>query len=212
MKIVVLDPGHGGDGRLTSYGGSGNGLVEKTLNLTLSKMIEERLLDYEVDVRLTRTGDHDVPWADRAAFGRGADLLVSVHFNAFRDPNANGFESFIWNGRVLPATAENQRIIHSHVYGYLKDAGVVDRGMKRANFAMLRNPPCSAVLLEYVFITNPREADLIKRPGVMDNLARTTARGIAEALNLPLKAEEPKTLREMLLNIRDQLDEAIALT
>ena len=214
MKKIIIDPGHGGNGRLTRFGASGNGLLEKELNLEyameIAKVLEE---NFYVDVELTRTGDYDVSWTDRAAFGRGADLLYSVHFNGFHDPRANGFETFIWNGNVRPETKRNQDIIHNAIYSYLYGYDIRDRGMKRANFAILRMPPCSCVLAEYGFITNPREATIFKQPQTRELVALETATGIAVATNLPAKPlkPQPKKLKEILENIRTQLDEAIAL-
>ena len=75
----------------------------------------------------------------------------------------------------------------------------------------------SAVLLEYVFLTNPQDAALIE--GNKKALAKATAEGIAEALGLDKKTKDPVyrvivdgkqlfALREKA-NIIRQLDEHI---
>ena len=195
MKTVVLDPGHGGDGRYTKFGATGNGLREKDLVLTVARLTREYLMkNYYCNVVMTRDSDVDVSFADRANIARqaNADILHSFHFNGFYDPGANGFETFTYNGSLLPETIANQHTIHNAIYSYLNDLGIRDRGKKRANFAILRMPPTSCVLTEYCFLTNPREADLMKRVGVLQKLGLHTAKGIADAVGLQEKVvEEP---------------------
>ena len=47
---VVIDAGHGGDFIGTQY----NGVLEKNINLTISKKIQELSTEYNVDVIMTR--------------------------------------------------------------------------------------------------------------------------------------------------------------
>jgi N-acetylmuramoyl-L-alanine amidase len=192
MKTIVLDPGHGGAGQLTTYGATGNGLVEKNLVLTIARFAFDYLLKhYDCRVVMTRDSDADISFINRANVARNnnADLFVSFHFNGFHDETANGFETFIYSGSVQSTTIANQHAIHNNVYKFLSRLGIRDRGKKRANFAVLRLPPCSCVLLEYTFITNRSDADATKLSGSMQGMGESTAKGIAEALNLPLKQQ-----------------------
>ena len=194
VETIVLDPGHGGDGRFTKYGATGNGLVEKNLNLTVCRFAKVKLEEnFECKVVMTRNSDVDVRFEDRAAIARNsnATLLFSAHFNGFHDPNAHGFETFIYSGTLRSETIENQHAIHDTIYAYLDSLGIANRGKKRANFAILRLPPTSCVLAEYCFITNPREAAILKRPGTLEKLGEVTAEGIAKARNLPRKEIAP---------------------
>ena len=81
---IVLDPGHGGD----DPGSSGNGIIEKDLNLKISKYIYDRLKDYNIPVTLTRTTDETLNPTDRVnrilnAYGNSNDVIVvSNHINA----------------------------------------------------------------------------------------------------------------------------------
>lgn len=190
MKRIVLDPGHGGNGQFTKYGATGNGIHEKDLVLDLARSTREFLIrNCECEVVLTRDGDYDVPFAERAAFGRGADLLVSLHANGFHDPAAHGFESFIFNGTVSAVTAGYQKILHAEIMNYLGSQGMRDRGMKRENFYMLRVPPCPCILPEYLFVTNARDAAVFNESGQRE-VAKATALGIIRTLDLPKKPEE----------------------
>jgi len=212
MKRIVLDPGHGGDGKLTTYGATGNGLREKDLVLEIAFKTKEYLeRNYECEVFLTRDRDYDSTFTSRSNMARDvkADLLVSLHMNGFEDHRANGFESFIYGGTLRAETINNQHKIHDKVFDYLSRFGVVNRGKKQANFAMLRLPPCSCVLLEYVFITNERDATVMKMPNTVSDLGMFTAIGIAEGLGLKNKSEPvvPPSLIEEINNLKNKLEE-----
>lgn len=84
MTKVVIDPGHGG----TDSGAIGNGIIEKELNLKISKYIYSRLKELGVDVKITRENDETLPPEERVnrvlnAFGNSSNVLViSNHINA----------------------------------------------------------------------------------------------------------------------------------
>lgn len=194
IETIVVDPGHGGDGKLTGYGTTGNGLTEKYLNLLVARHIRDYLLsNFVCKVVMTRNSDVDVSFADRATIARNAkaSLLFSVHFNGYHVASANGFETFIYNGTLRPETINNQHDIHDAIFDLLSTYGIRNRGKKKANFAILRLPPTSCVLAEYGFITNPTEAALFKRPGMLEQLGEVTAEGIAKARNLKRRSVAP---------------------
>ena len=209
MKTVVLDPGHGGNGHLTGYGATGNGLREKELNLLVARWCRAKLKAYDCSVVMTRDADVDLSWTARANVARhnNADLLLSFHFNGYHDQRANGFESFIYSGSLSGETAAYQHAIHNKIYSILEPAGIRDRGKKRANFAILRLPPTSCVLPEYGFITNPEDAKVIKQPGMLQRLGEYTALGIVEALGLTKKqSEKPVELPKIQRTIAVKVD------
>lgn len=83
-KKIVVDAGHGG----TDSGAVGNGIIEKDLNLKISKYIFNRLKELGADVYITRNSDETLSPAERVnrvknAFGNSSDVVViSNHINA----------------------------------------------------------------------------------------------------------------------------------
>ena len=83
-KKIVVDAGHGG----TDSGAVGNGIIEKDLNLKISKYIFNRLKELGADVYITRNSDETLSPAERVnrvknAFGDSSDVVViSNHINA----------------------------------------------------------------------------------------------------------------------------------
>lgn len=180
MPILVLDPGHGG----TDPGAQSNGLIEKDLALNLGLRVRDWLRNgYVVDVRMTRETDVFVSLSDRANFANqlNADYFVSLHHNA---AGGEGFESYVYPGTRSGKAGQMQDLVHAEVMAYLGSFGVRDRGKKEANFAVLRETRMPAILLENLFVDNAMDAQLLKDPEVMKQLARAIARGIAKAMGL----------------------------
>jgi len=193
MKRNVLDPGHGG----SDPGATGNGLRESDLNLKMCFFIKEALDDgwEDHETIMTRTEDIYPSRSERIAHTAGADRYIEVHFNS-HSSTAHGFESFIWpnghNGiRILPATENFQNTVHNEVASVMRSLGVTDRGKKTGAYIMLGRAQCSALLLEYLFISNPREAAIAKSDANLRKMAMATAEGIARDLKLDRKKQEP---------------------
>ena len=84
IRGIVIDPGHGGE----DPGAVGNGIVEKDLNLTISKYIYDRLKELNIPVTLTRNDDTTLSPNERVnkilnAYGNSEDVIVFYnHINA----------------------------------------------------------------------------------------------------------------------------------
>ncbi|HSB62361.1 MAG TPA: N-acetylmuramoyl-L-alanine amidase, partial [Vicinamibacteria bacterium] len=93
-RRIVIDAGHGGHDPGTI---GPRGLQEKDLVLDVALRLE-RLVRAELgaEVVLTRTTDVYVPLEERTAIAnsRGADLFLSIHANASRNPEARGIETY----------------------------------------------------------------------------------------------------------------------
>ena len=191
MAKIMLVAGHGG----RDPGAVGNGLQEKDLTLATAlaarDYLHNRFTGHEIvmsrttDVFVSLTQQRDI------AQRENVDIFVDIHYNAFHDPAANGFETFIFAGEVFPETERNQRKIHDTCMDYLETLNVRDRGRKTSRHWTVTNVPTSVVLVEGMFITNPREAQLLRDPTVLRNIGSAIAHGVALSYRLPQK-EQPK--------------------
>jgi N-acetylmuramoyl-L-alanine amidase len=95
MVTIALDPGHGGE----DPGAIGQaGTREKDVVLAIAKRLRDRI-EQEPLMRayMTRDADFFVPLATRVSKARrvNADLLVSIHADAFISPEARGASVFV---------------------------------------------------------------------------------------------------------------------
>jgi N-acetylmuramoyl-L-alanine amidase len=94
LVVVAVDPGHGGE----DPGASGpSGLREKDVVLAIAMLLRDRLNDVpNMRAMLTRDADFFVPLHERVKKARRvqADLFVSIHADAFMNPEARGASVF----------------------------------------------------------------------------------------------------------------------
>ncbi|MFQ5736437.1 MAG: N-acetylmuramoyl-L-alanine amidase [Thermodesulfobacteriota bacterium] len=94
IRVVVIDPGHGGED--SGAVGSG-GTAEKDVTLSLAKKLASKLKKrLGLRVLLTRETDVFVPLEERTAFANRhkADIFISIHVNAASNRRANGVETY----------------------------------------------------------------------------------------------------------------------
>jgi N-acetylmuramoyl-L-alanine amidase len=92
---IAIDPGHGGE----DPGAIGPaGTYEKEVVLSIARQVRELLREHPgIRVFMTRDADFFVPLAVRVAKARAvsADLFVSIHADAFVQPQARGASVFV---------------------------------------------------------------------------------------------------------------------
>jgi len=94
LVVVAIDPGHGGE----DPGATGpSGLREKDVVLAIAMLLRDRLnSNPNMRAMLTRDSDFFVPLHERVKKARRvqADLFVSIHADAFLNPDARGASVF----------------------------------------------------------------------------------------------------------------------
>ncbi|MFD1384923.1 N-acetylmuramoyl-L-alanine amidase [Rhodanobacter aciditrophus] len=105
--VVVIDPGHGGK----DPGAIGhNGIFEKDVVLSIAKELAKRLNNVQgFKAVLTRSTDVYLQLRDRSKVAReaNADLMISVHADAFTKPSARG--ASVWALSLSGKTSEMGR-------------------------------------------------------------------------------------------------------
>ncbi|MBD2259603.1 N-acetylmuramoyl-L-alanine amidase [Pseudanabaena sp. FACHB-2040] len=175
-RVVVIDPGHGGvDPGAVGIGG----LQEKHVIFPISLRVREILESQGVTVIMTRYDDRTVELQPRVdvAERANATVFVSIHANAISlsRPEVNGTESYYASesGRRLAAT------IHASM---LAATGMNDRGVRQANFFVIRRTSMPATLLELGFVTGAQDAPRLRDPAWQETMANAIARGILQYL------------------------------
>lgn len=203
VQTVCLDPGHGG-----KDGGKAAGHnYEKNYTLLLAEETAALLKEKGFRVVMTRTNDEAVELSERPllASRRGADLFVSLHYNA-ADGGTHGMEIFCLTPAGMsssdqgggkssqPAEAGNAQDDRNVLLGYQLQKSIThslpleDLGLKRSRFEVLRLARVPAVLIEGGFMTNAEEARNIYDAAFRKRMARAIVNGILaykEAVSLP---------------------------
>lgn len=174
-KIIVIDPGHGG----RDSGAVGNNLLEKDLTLELSRKLKNYIESVsDVKAMMTRDKDIFVPLSGRASYANreGADAFISIHINSATNSSATGYETFNYPGSTKGR--EFAQAVHPKVSKYWK----ADRGIKTANFAVLRLTKSPAILLELGFIKNKSDMEILRKN--IDNISKDIGDGILDYLGV----------------------------
>ncbi|WP_033829073.1 N-acetylmuramoyl-L-alanine amidase [Bacillus andreraoultii] len=186
MAVVWLDGGHGGH----DSGAVGNGLREKDITLKITKRVGEILSNnYSgVTVKYSRTTDKFLSLSKRAdlANAANADYFMSIHVNA---GGGTGYEDYIYSGcKTNGATDKARQVIHGEVKKVLNKYGIRDRGMKKANFAVLRETKMQAILVETLFIDTAKDANHLKNANFIEDISQAYASGIAKVVGAKRKS------------------------
>jgi len=196
IKTICLDPGHGGK----DPGNRAGSRAEKDYTLRLAFELRDQLRRAGFKVILTRSSDTFLELSDRPAIAgrRGADLFVSLHFNATESgrEDARGAEVYCLTPAGAPSTnargegsragstkgnrfdEKNLRLAYEIQKALARSLGAEDRGVRRARWAVLREATMPAVLIEAGFMTHPAEGKKILDPTYRREIARAILDGI----------------------------------
>ena len=171
--IVVIDPGHGG----AEAGVVVGDLVEKDLVLEMAFVAAAEFVRAGYDVRLTRSGDYAVPFADRRRIAEeaGASLLIMLHIIQSDDPNRHGAE--IYFSEEVPTSVGAAEVFARA----LEEEGTPVVLEPRAS-AGLASPTVPTVMIETGFMTHPVEVRLLQSHHYHRELAQTYVRAADEIL------------------------------
>lgn len=173
---VIIDPGHGGD----NIGATGHGMVEKEETLDISLKLYDKIKD-DYETKILRTDDSFIANTQRAVIANGwgdkdNSLFVSVHFNAVNNPSAHGAEVLYFSSSAKGKKLAN--ILQDKFLDYLL---VRDRGIKTRNdLTVLRRTEMPAVLVEPLFLTNERDAQILKSDRGRKKIVKALEDGIRD--------------------------------
>lgn len=177
---VCLNAGHGG----ADPGAIGpSGLTEAKAVMSITKHIGRGLSEAGHECIYTRLTDTFVGLDECAAFANEneADLFISIHANAFENPDAHGFEVWTSPGWT-PADPIATKIFENVRRAFPDLRGRVDSSDgdpdKEAKFRVLIKTTMPAVLVETAFISNPTEEKWLRDPGWRLRMAGAIVSGI----------------------------------
>lgn len=189
-SVVVIDAGHGGN----DPGKVGvDGSLEKDINLQIAERLKWYLEQSDVDVVMTREsdmglyeqGDSRKKMADmrkrcEIIEESKADLVVSIHQNSYHEENVSGGQVFYYK-----SSEKGKRLAEILQKRFTYVLGDENRRLAKANgnYYLLLHVKCPIVIAECGFLSNRKEALLLKDEDYQDRMAWTLHMGILEYLN-----------------------------
>ncbi|MCL2873559.1 MAG: N-acetylmuramoyl-L-alanine amidase [Defluviitaleaceae bacterium] len=184
-KIVLIDAGHGGvdTGKIAE----GN-VLEKDINLAIALRLQSYLEQGGSQVLLTRATDEalgdtksgDMQGRRAIANEENADILVSIHQNAFSDTSVHGAQVFYYDG------SESSKRLAEYIQEELKSfLGLTSNHQAKANdsYFILRRTTIPAVIVECGFLTNYNERKRLETEEYQDKVAWAIYQGIVRYFN-----------------------------
>ncbi|MBR2720123.1 MAG: N-acetylmuramoyl-L-alanine amidase [Lentisphaeria bacterium] len=181
IRTIVIDPGHGGH---DSGAVSVHGAAEKNLNLLLALNVAAELRKKGFKVVMTREKDKFISLDKRPEIAEKckADLFISIHHNSAPNINAAGFEIFLHtpqSEKDIDRAAKGANLALQICRRVSPLNTFPGRGVKHANFKVLRLAKCPAILIEAGFLSHPAESAYMATNHFRKNFSTALAEEIA---------------------------------
>jgi len=196
QPTLYVDDGHGENttGKRTPIMNDGTVIKENQFNQAVSKTFGKKAEKIGFRVVYTAPEDWDVPLkirTDRAnedlrrqmkqyphVSKEKVAVFISFHYNAFNgkfDDKKGGVETYHY-----PTSQSGKRLASLIQQQLIKGTDQFNRGVKAANFHVLRETMMTAVLLEAGFMDKLEEAKLMLDEDFQDEVATETLKGVCD--------------------------------
>ena len=177
FKTVVIDAGHGG----ADLGASDSLVYEKHINLDVARRLEIALQKLGYRTVMTRSTDYFVPLDQRASIANRYrnSVFVSIHFNSSWKYKVTGIETYYRSTSGKKLADIVQRCL-------IRNLGAENRGVKTANFVVLKKTRHPAILVEGGFVSNKTERQAMQDPRFRQLVAESIVQALERAQRVRL--------------------------
>lgn len=185
MTVICIDPGHG-DRDVGAVGQRGS--YERDLVLSIALKLTELLTHCGINVILTRqTNTPGFPQNIRKNLQLRCDIankaraafFISIHIDASSNRLARGITTYI-----LKRGREAEKLGSLIQQKLIAETGAPNRGVREANYHVLRNTKMPSVLLELGFISNEQDEKLLSSVEYQWHCATAIAKALCEYLGV----------------------------
>jgi N-acetylmuramoyl-L-alanine amidase len=202
---VVIDAGHGGmdPGVIT------NDILEKNINLSIAKKIQDLSKEYNVDVIMSREKDelpghvNDINWSLKYRAGlprkENADLFISIHTgNGTKGDAASGFEIYVpgYKSKISAGSIK----LASCISNYIEPDYTISPKLKNQteDVLVLSAASVPAILIECGNQNNKSDFDFIQNERNQEIIARDILEGIRRYSILSNEAGQRHIIRDTI--------------
>lgn len=200
-KVIVIDPGHGGqDGGAVA--GDSEKTEEKTITLEVANMVRNYLEQAGAIVYLTRETDTDLADEQLRGFSnrksqdlrrrlqfihdQDADLFITIHLNSLPSKRWRGAQTFFY-----PRFEENKQlatVIQDEIITNMENTNRTP--LQLNHIYLLKHAKVPGALVELGFLSNEAERELLKQAKYQQQLAASIYRGMLRYIENPLLEDE----------------------
>lgn len=182
QKIIVIDPGHGGNQTGARWVEGKRVINEKEITLAIALKVAEKLTREGASVILTRAEDNAVGLYERTALANqaSAHFFVSIHCDSNPRPNSVSGTTIYYHKDNADSRALGQAILNEMV----KVSGLPSRGVRSdsmlypSGLAVLRTSQMPAVLIEVGYLNHATDRAKLIDPKFQERIAEAIARGL----------------------------------
>jgi len=196
-RILVIDPGHGGNDEGATVGNVRESDITLAISLYLYELFENS--NSGIKAYMTRFNDSFVNNAHRADFANTVgDMLLSVHTNAYPySTTVAGTETLFLDDSSMDRYGNLGRFhMHNSVFsqimqGHLvEELGTRDRGLvERPDLLLLNASSIPTAYVEIDFKTNPQALANLTNSQYQQRVAQALYRGIVQAFTQAISNE-----------------------
>lgn len=179
---ICIDAGHGG----SDAGTTGNGLVEKEVNLTIAKKVGKYLENKGAKVIYTRTDDNFLELTKRTdiAKEKNCNLFISMHCNS-GDASASGTEVYfsVKDKYARPKLAKHISSAVANAFGINNRGAKTKTGSNGDYYSVIRTSAEKGIpglIVEHAFISNSSDASKLKDDDAISKAAKAEADAIED--------------------------------
>jgi N-acetylmuramoyl-L-alanine amidase len=189
-KLVLIDPGHGGD----DPGAVVPGLSEADLVADIASKVEGRLSAAGAQAFMTR-GPGALSDEDRVRLANAAeaDLVVSLHVDADDNPECHGVATYYYGTVRAPGQRDRSSVVGARLADLVQREVVartdlLDCRVHAKTWELLRGTRMPAVRVEVGYLTNPGDASRLATAEFRDSVAEGIVAAV-QRLYLPADAD-----------------------
>ncbi len=155
-KTFIIDAGHGGH----EIGSKNNQINESEYSLEIAQKIQQLAKEKNINVILTRNGNDFLDLQSRVdkINELNPDLVISLHLNSSTSKELKGAEVYIKKDNTDTQTEK----LGNELTGLISINSIENRGLKKANFKILRDAKVPTFLIELGFVSNEKDAETLK--------------------------------------------------
>lgn len=189
IPTVIIDAGHGGE----DPGAVSNELIEKELNLEISNLLNEIIISNGYKTFLTRNDDrllynngeesrkkfYDIRNREKLANGVDNAVFISIHMNKFPASYCKGLQAFYYGGN------NEGKLFAESIQNKVKSLQIDNKRIvanSKDTIYLLEKLKMPSTLVECGFISNAKEASLLKNSDYKKALALSIYCGVADYL------------------------------